>query len=100
MDQYCRVWIATGFAYFQYLFLVETGSRMDHGNWGWGVCVMAFLLFAVSLEELLRHVEQQWNRRNWGRLWVCVCWALLGWHTACGAVFLLQYLIQGAYFAV
>lgn len=34
VDQYCLVWIATGFAYFQYLFLVETGSRMDHGNWG------------------------------------------------------------------
>lgn len=98
-DQYCFAWIAAGFGYLEYLFLIETGPRMDHGNWDWGAIVMVFLLFVVSLEELLRRTEGQWRKGARGRAWVCGCWGLLGWHVICGVNFLFQYLIQGSYFA-
>ncbi|WP_418668386.1 hypothetical protein [Allofournierella sp.] len=98
-DQYCLAWIATGAGYLQYLFLVETGPRMDHGNWSWGVAVMAFLLFLVSLEELLRQMRRQWETGWAGKAWVGICWGLLAWHVVCGGMFLLQYLVQGTYFA-
>lgn len=98
-DQYCLAWIATGVGYLQYLFLVETGPRMNHGNWSWGVEVMAFLLFLVSLEELLHRMGQEWDKSWHGKAWVCVCWGLLSWHVICGAMFLVQYLVQGTYFA-
>lgn len=99
LDSYCLAWIATGFAYLQYLFLIETGPRMTHGNWDWGVCVMAFLLFVVSFEELLRQMADQWNGNAWGKVWVCCCWGLLGWHVICGVIFLITNLTQGSYFS-
>lgn len=99
VDQYCLVWIATGVGYLQYLFLVETGPRLTHGNWNWGVYVMVFLLFVVSFEELQCQMQEQWRKSFQGRVWVCTCWGLLSWHVACGIVYLFAFLLQGTFVA-
>ena len=51
------------------------------------------------LAELLRQMADQWNRNAWGKVWVCCCWGLLGWHVICGVIFLITNLTQGSYFS-
>ncbi len=47
-------WLAFFFAVLQLYFLAESGPRYREANFRWGAQVALFLLFAVSLKEVLR----------------------------------------------
>lgn len=47
-------------SFLQFFFLLETGNRVNHGNFGWGRMIVAPLLFSSALGFLVR----EWLNRN------------------------------------
>ena len=97
MDSFAFVWLGSIIAYMQYALLVEPGDRMMHGNWGWGILVMTFLLFLVSAECLLSNTKGLWNQRGWKKYWLVICYGLFLLHAWYGYEYLMYYFTTGNY---
>lgn len=65
----------------EYLALMETGDRAEHGNLAWGAHIGLFFALLAGVGVLL---NERKNRKD-ARLWLCA--ALLLWHVASGAIY-------------
>jgi hypothetical protein len=54
-------WAGFGIGALQYYLLAETGDRLAHGNFSWGLQIGLFILFVVSIRFLLK---QQYSFRR------------------------------------
>lgn len=83
-------------AAFQYLFLHETGTRMDAGNFGWGRQIIVPLLFAASLGYT---VKQYSNDRSifpvWKRIILLSIYSL---HIFSGLQYFMQLSTEASYY--
>lgn len=50
-------WMMTLIAFLEYLFIVESGRRKNHGNLSWGYCFCIFVVFAVSSAKLSEDIS-------------------------------------------
>jgi len=64
---YLLSWVMWGIALLQYLCLIETGARMLHGNWGWGLHFATFLLFVASLNRLIQNLLELQQFKSSGK---------------------------------
>lgn len=72
-------------AFLEYLFLHETGSRAEHGNFIWALHLSLWLLWGVAAAQ---YGELLFRRSARGKLARYVGTPLLLWHLICGIVYL------------
>lgn len=75
-------WFALGVAVLQFALFAEPGERLWDGNYYWGVVPTSFLVFLVSVAELLAPRSLPRPRRAARAL----CWLLLALHVAGGVI--------------
>ena len=82
-------WLVFWVSSLYYYTLVETGPRMGHGNFGWGVQVALFILFFESLIFLLNVNEDKTLRYklNSRRLRFYTCLFIYALHISSGIIF-------------
>jgi hypothetical protein len=75
--------------FLQYLFLVEKGSRMQHGNFGWGLCISVLVLFIVSGGVFLGNLYDAGfsNLRISKRVYGILGCILIGLHLLSGVIY-------------
>jgi hypothetical protein len=59
------IWMLTGLALFVTLCFVESGHRVDHGNFAWTGQTAVFLVYVESLLFMLTRAQQTWARAAW-----------------------------------
>ncbi len=79
----------------QSLLLHETGPRMYHGNFGWGVTIVAPMLFAAALGYAVRQMHTSWQSIPLWKSAVLVLIYLL--HVDSGVRYLFQLLTGPSY---
>ena len=55
---YLVCYLAWFFAFLEYAFLAESGSRMSHGNFSWGLHLFTFIIFVISVGILLNDITK------------------------------------------
>lgn len=79
------IWGMTVVAYIQHLFLVETGIRMQDGNWTWGTSICNFGLLVISMCFYYEYLKDTIKNKKTKSMVLCVV----------GGVLLLAHLIAG-----
>lgn len=79
------IWGMTVIAYIQHLFLVETGIRMQDGNWTWGTSICNFGLLVISMCFYYEYLKDTIKNKNTKSIVLCVV----------GGTLLLAHLIAG-----
>lgn len=79
---------AVGFA--EYYFLYEDGTRMYHGNFGWGYQYGMFFLFMTSAITLLNSKDSKWKK--------LIQWIVFAMHLVCGLLYFRKLLLGGKYY--
>ena len=84
-------WVGWAVGMVPFLFLVETGERMQHWNFRWQATVCTYLLFLVTLLELARGVASRGALRGRDRALL----ALYSAHVASGVWYLQRLVFHG-----
>lgn len=84
--------------------LNETGKRAGAGNFGWGIRIANFVVFATAVRMFLRNVAVLWEKHKNGEkienadiLYTCMialCWA---WQLFCGLRYFRSLVLGGNY---
>jgi hypothetical protein len=92
-DVFAAAWLLTAIAVAQFALLAEGGNRWRHGNYYWGTVPALYILFLVSLCELVGFRADSSGRRTAQR----ACWLLLGVHVASGVLLYVRSLLGHGY---
>ena len=81
-------WLMFIVALIQRAFLVETGERMAHGNFGWGYQLALQMLFVFCMVELLRWLKQADYQNCWVKIRVFIITMIFSLHFVSGVFYL------------
>lgn len=93
-------WVLFLVAMVIFILVAETGDRALHGNFAWQAVVCSFMLFMVTVRDLLKLIPMlQGDPLNKVIGWrVKVCLAVFLLHVIAGVVYLGKILITGSYY--
>lgn len=77
---YGSIWMMWLVSFCEYGIFIETGKRMNHGNFAWGMIFCTFLVFVISVYKILCNQEQRKIRKGYYYLayGVFVCHVISG----------------------
>ena len=98
---YGFVWLLFLFGTFWYTFVRETGARASHGNFGWGIKCVAFVLFALSMLLFLHNFIGRKTAK--GKKWIVntysvIVISLFSYQVLTGIYYLLRVFVGNNYY--
>lgn len=77
------VFVTLVVAWLEYMLIVETGDRASHGNFGWAICLAAFIAWVYGMISFAKNTIKR------DRPWVVlvVGWILVVWHFVSGCCY-------------
>jgi hypothetical protein len=93
-NAHIKIWVFFVIGWLERTFLMETGERETHGNFGWGVKFCAFLLFLSSYVVLLSMYKSNEIKKST----FAIGNIIYLWHVLVGIVYFIILLKGGNYF--
>ena len=95
MRAICQAWLMFAISYLQKLVMAETGIRMNHGNYSWGVYFFCGVLHVVAIGELIALIRKNKISKN-----VFIVASLPFFLEVISGICYLHTLLQGSYYIV
>lgn len=97
--EFITTWVMWIFAFLEYAFFKETGSRFRDGNFSWGYDLVVFLLFVVSMIYWIKNLkDKDFASKPIRILYGIFAGGILGYHLYCGIYFFIKILGGRSYF--
>ena len=92
-------WLFYIMSMLEFLFLYETGPRMEHANFAWGYMYGMFFIIVVSAIYILQEtIDIVQTKATIIRIGQCIiAWGVYGMHLVCGMMFLWHYWLGSFY---
>lgn len=88
-------WFMVLFAYLEMLLFVETGERIDHGNWAWGALLGNYGLFLLAIAYFVQQLLQKEYKKDLKAvLWSGTGMIFLGWHFLSGMIYIVRCFVE------
>lgn len=86
-------WLMWVIAFIQFIFIIETGNRMNDGNWTWGAPFAVFILFISSIYMLSLNLKDKQflsEKHKTKKIYFITAFILLLAHIVSGLVYLIM----------
>jgi len=93
-------WLMWGCGLLEYVFLRETGTRSNDGNFSWGYDFCVFVVFTVCMVYFVKNLKSLWekNKKVPACLYGVFAGGVLLYHFYCGLYFFAHLMIGTTYF--